>query len=187
VDTAAIGGNDDCTMQLRVVPAASTDEGCRGCSRRAVLHGLALTAASALVGCPSSDGSMTGTGPDGGDDGDGGSGSVASACGANLCLDLNDPKNAALTAIDGTLVIAAPRDSILLVRFSDTVVHAVSDICTHAGCGVRYDHANQVLNCPCHGSKYTLDGMVIQGPAFRPLKNYQVNLDLIKNLLTILL
>lgn len=181
-----MGGNDDRAMPLRVVPAASTDEGCRGCSRRAVLHGLALTAASALVGCPSGDGSMTGTGSDGGDGGDG-SGSIASACGTNLCLDLNDPKNAALTAVDGALVVAAPRDSILLVRSSTSVVQAVSDICTHAGCGVRYDHVNKVLNCPCHGSKYTLDGMVIQGPAFRPLANYQTQLDLIKNLLTILL
>lgn len=179
-----MGSNDDRAMQLRVVPAASTDEGCRGCSRRAVLHGLALTAASALVGCPSGDGSMSGTDPDGGD---GGSGSITSVCGTNLCLDLNDPKNAALTEIDGALVITAPRDSILLVRSSDTVVQAVSDICTHAGCGVRYDHVDQVLSCPCHGSKYTLNGIVIQGPAFRPLAKYQTQLDPIKNLLTILL
>jgi cytochrome b6-f complex iron-sulfur subunit len=184
VDTAAMGGNDDRAMQLRVVPAASTDEGCRGCSRRAVLHGLALTAASALVGCPSGDGSMTGTGPDGGD---GGSSSIASACGANLCLDLNDPKNAALTAVDGALVIAAPRDSILLVRSSASAVQAVSDICTHAGCGVRYDHVNRIVSCPCHGSQYTLTGMVLRGPAVKPLAKYQTQLDANTNQLTILL
>ncbi|HEX8110793.1 MAG TPA: Rieske (2Fe-2S) protein [Kofleriaceae bacterium] len=174
-------------MPLRVLPPASPDAGCPGCSRRAVLHGLAVTAASVLVGCPSSDGSMSGTGPDAGEGGDGGSGSTASACGANLCVDLNDPKNAALTAVDGALVVAAPRDSILLVRSSATVVAAVSDICTHAGCGVRYDHVNKVLSCPCHGSKYTLTGMVLQGPAFRPLANYQTQLDPGTNLLTILL
>jgi cytochrome b6-f complex iron-sulfur subunit len=184
VDTAAIGGNDDRAMQLRVVPAASTDEGCAGCSRRTVLRGLALTAASALVGCPGGDGSTGGTGPDGGD---GSSGSTASACGANLCLDLDDPKNAALTAVDGALVVAAPRDSILLVRSSATVVQAVSDICTHAGCGVRYDHVNKILSCPCHGSQYTLTGMVLRGPAFRPLAKYQTQLDATTNQLTILL
>jgi Rieske Fe-S protein len=188
VDTAAIGSNDDRAMQLRVVPPASTDEGCPGCSRRAILHGLALTAASALVGCPSSDGSMGGTGPDaGGEGGDGGSGSTASACGANLCLDLNDPKNAALTAVDGSLVIAAPKDSILLVRSSATAVQAVSDICTHAGCGVRYDHVNKILSCPCHGSQYTLTGIVLRGPAVRPLAKYQTQLDASTNQLTILL
>lgn len=174
-------------MSLRVFPPpGSTDAGCPGCSRRAILHGLAVTAASVLVGCPSSDGSIA-TGPGGGDDGDGGSSAIGSACGANLCLDLDDPKNAALTRVDGALVIAAPRDSILLVRSSPTVVQAVSDICTHAGCGVRYDHVNKVLSCPCHGSKYTLNGMVIQGPAFRPLVKYQTQLDIISNVLTILL
>jgi cytochrome b6-f complex iron-sulfur subunit len=180
VDTAAMGGNHDRAMQLRVVPAASTDGGCPGCSRRTVLRGLALTAASALVGCPSSDDSMN-TAPDGG------SGSTALACGANLCLDLNDPKNAALTAVDGSLVVAAPRDSILLVRSSATVVQAVSDVCTHAGCGVRYDHVNKILSCPCHGSEFTLTGMVLRGPAFRPLARYQTQLDASTNQLTLLL
>lgn len=118
---------------------------------------------------------------------DGGSGATASACGGSLCVDLNDPKNAALTAVDGALVIAAPRDSILLVRSSTTVVQAVSDICTHAGCSVRYDHVNKVLSCPCHGSKFALNGMVTQGPAFRPLAKYQTQLDSVRNLLTILL
>ncbi len=180
-----MGGNHGCAMPLRVLPPASSDAGCPGCSRRAVLHGLAVTAASVLVGCPSSDGPMGGTGPDAG--GEGGSGSTASACGANLCLDLDDPKNAALTAVDGALVVAAPRDSILLVRSSATVVQAVSDICTHAGCGVRYDHVNQILSCPCHGSQYTLTGMVLRGPAFKPLARYQTQLDASTNQLTILL
>ena len=178
-----MGGNDDRAMQLRVVQTASTGEACPGCSRRAILHGLALTAASALVGCPSSDESM-GTEPDGGD---GGSSSAAKACGTNLCLDLNDPKNAALTAVDGSLIVAAPRDSILLVRSSTTVVQAVSDICTHAGCGVRYDRVNKILSCPCHGSEYTLTGMVLRGPAFKPLAKYQTQLDASTNQLTILL
>ncbi len=188
VDSAAIGGNHDRAMQLRVLPPTSPDEGCPGCSRRAVLHGLAVTAASVLVGCPSSDGSMGSTGPDaGGEGGDGGSGATGSACGTNLCLDLNDPKNAALTAVDGALVVAAPRDSILLVRSSATVVQAVSDICTHAGCGVRYDHVNKILSCPCHGSQYTLTGTVLRGPALKPLTNYQTQLDASTNQLTILL
>lgn len=191
VDTAAPDGNDALAMRLRVVPPAPTDEACPGgCSRRAALGGLALAAARAMIGCTSGPGSTGSAGPDaGGGSGDGGSGStaLASACGANLCLDLGDPRNAALTAIDGAVVVAAPRDSILLVRTSSTSVQAVSDICTHAGCGVRYDHVNQVLVCPCHGSTFTLGGLVIQGPASRPLARYPTQLDPSSNLLTILL
>ncbi|HEX3760558.1 MAG TPA: Rieske (2Fe-2S) protein [Kofleriaceae bacterium] len=178
---AATDGNDAVAMPVRA-PLAPTAAGCPGCSRRAVLRGLAMTTASVLVGCTGAPG---GAGSDPG--GDGGSSSTASACGANLCLDLDDPSNAALTAVDGALIVAAPRDSILLVRSSATVVQAVSDVCTHAGCGVRYDHVNKILSCPCHGSQYTLTGMVIRGPAFRPLAKYQTQLDATTNQLTILL
>jgi cytochrome b6-f complex iron-sulfur subunit len=187
VDTAAIGGNHGGAMQLRVVPPASTDEGCPGCSRRAVLHGLAVTAASVLVGCPSADGTMTGTGPDAGDPGGGGGSGVTGTCGANLCLDLNDPKNTPLTMVDGVLMIAAPKDTLILVRSSTTVVQAVSDICTHAGCPVRYDHVNRILSCPCHGSQYALNGAVLRGPASRPLTKYQTQFDASTNQLTIVL
>lgn len=175
MDNAAARGNHR-RMQLRVVPAAPRD-GCAGCSRRAVLHGLAATAAVALVGCPGTDSLSPDAGP----------GSTTSACGNNLCVDLDDPKNAALTRVDGTLIVSAPHDTILLIRTSTTAVAAVSDICTHAGCGVRYDHVNRNLVCPCHGSKYTLTGTVIQGPAFRPLARYQTQLDATANQLTIVL
>jgi Rieske Fe-S protein len=45
--------------------------------------------------------------------------------------------------------------------------------CTHAGCVVnRVEGA--VLVCPCHGSRYGLDGSVQQGPAPRALKSRPV-------------
>lgn len=162
-------------MRLRVVSPAPAD-GCRGCSRRAVLHGLAATAATALIGCPG--GPMA---PDAALD------STTWACGDNLCVDLADPNNESLTRVDGSLLVAAPRDIILLVRTSTSAVAAVSDRCTHAACGVRYDRSNRILVCPCHGSRYTLTGTVIQGPATRSLPHYQTQLDLAMNQLTIVL
>jgi cytochrome b6-f complex iron-sulfur subunit len=177
MDIAVERSNHGIVMRLRVVPSAPTDAGCGGCSRRALLHGLAVTAATALVGCPSDDTMQLDAGP----------GSTTWACGNNLCVDLNDPKNAALTRVDGTLLVLAPHDTILLVRTSTTAVAAVSDVCTHAMCGVRYDRVNKILICPCHGSRYTLTGTVIQGPAFRPLARYQTQLDPTANQLTILL
>ncbi|MEO3756686.1 Rieske (2Fe-2S) protein [Mycobacterium sp. B14F4] len=44
-----------------------------------------------------------------------------------------------------------------------------SSTCTHAGCTVR-DVADGTINCPCHGSKFNLDGTVANGPATRPLE-----------------
>lgn len=164
-------------MPLRVVPHAAAGD-CHGCSRRAVLQGLAVTAASVLVGCPGSDSlPMPDADP----------GSTVAMCGGNLCIDLADPRNVALTMVDGTMIVSAPLDRILLVRSSASAVAAISDICTHAGCGVRYDHVNKNLTCPCHGSKYSLSGAVLQGPATRPLAKYQTQLDAGTNQLTIML
>jgi Rieske Fe-S protein len=45
---------------------------------------------------------------------------------------------------------------------------AFSAICTHQGCVV--DTVTNTINCPCHGSKYSItDGSVVNPPAPQPL------------------
>ncbi len=39
--------------------------------------------------------------------------------------------------------------------------------CTHAGCALTVENGS--IQCPCHGSKFALDGTVVQGPAIDPL------------------
>ena len=48
-------------------------------------------------------------------------------------------------------------------------VHAVSARCTHLGCIVSWNGAERSWDCPCHGSRFGVDGEVLQGPAVRPL------------------
>lgn len=48
-------------------------------------------------------------------------------------------------------------------------VHAVEATCSHLGCIVGFNDAERTWECPCHGSRFDIDGAVLQGPALRPL------------------
>ncbi|MFF2193015.1 FAD-dependent oxidoreductase [Streptomyces sp. NPDC058157] len=49
-------------------------------------------------------------------------------------------------------------------------LHAVSAVCTHMGCLVAFNNAERTWECPCHGSRFGVEGEVLQGPALRPLE-----------------
>ncbi|GAA2093288.1 FAD-dependent oxidoreductase [Streptomyces albiaxialis] len=55
-------------------------------------------------------------------------------------------------------------------RTAEGELRAVSPRCTHLGCLVRFNDAEAAWECPCHGSRFGVDGEVIQGPATRPLE-----------------
>ncbi|MEI7031703.1 FAD-dependent oxidoreductase [Streptomyces pratensis] len=59
-------------------------------------------------------------------------------------------------------------------RDEDGTVRAVSARCTHLGCLVAFNEAETAWECPCHGSRFGVDGSVLQGPAVRPLEEMDV-------------
>ena len=50
-------------------------------------------------------------------------------------------------------------------------LHQVSATCTHMGCKVRFNDAEKSWDCPCHGSRFDVDGHVLEGPALKPLED----------------
>ncbi|OFZ18675.1 MAG: hypothetical protein A2X94_14300 [Bdellovibrionales bacterium GWB1_55_8] len=48
-------------------------------------------------------------------------------------------------------------------------VHACSAVCPHMGCHVHFNNAEKSWDCPCHGSRFDVDGKVMNGPAMRNL------------------
>jgi glycine/D-amino acid oxidase-like deaminating enzyme len=55
-------------------------------------------------------------------------------------------------------------------RDEDGTLHAVSLRCTHLGCLVHFNAAERSWDCPCHGSRFDIDGTVLEGPAVHPLE-----------------
>jgi Rieske Fe-S protein len=76
-----------------------------------------------------------------------------------------------LAEFDGDLALA-------VTRLSESRVSAVSRTCTHMGCLVLVPSApGQTLDCPCHGSRFTTAGAVVNGPAPSPLPSFPARID----------
>ena len=62
-------------------------------------------------------------------------------------------------------------------------LYALSAVCTHLGCVTAWRPELDLIACPCHGSKFHIDGVKIEGPAPRPLPWLKAWLDDEGNLL----
>jgi Rieske Fe-S protein len=58
-------------------------------------------------------------------------------------------------------------DPTYLVVESDKTLatYGINAVCTHLGCVVPWNAAENKFLCPCHGSQYNNQGKVVRGPA----------------------
>ena len=61
------------------------------------------------------------------------------------------------------------RESVYVVTDDGVTFSVFSAACTHLGCPVRWDNAEQSFLCPCHNGGFARDGAVAKGPPPRPL------------------
>lgn len=66
-------------------------------------------------------------------------------------------------------VIRSGLSKIAAYRDEDGKLHQHSAVCTHLGCIVRFNSAEKTWDCPRHGSRFGIDGHVINSPAISPL------------------
>jgi Rieske Fe-S protein len=55
-------------------------------------------------------------------------------------------------------------------RDDNGILHVVSAVCTHLGCINHWNEVEKSWDCPCHGSRFDINGDVIEGPAYASLK-----------------
>jgi glycine/D-amino acid oxidase-like deaminating enzyme/nitrite reductase/ring-hydroxylating ferredoxin subunit len=75
---------------------------------------------------------------------------------------------AQIPAGEGRLVRHAG-ERLAVYRDSAGSLTALSPICPHMGCLVHWNAADTSWDCPCHGSRFGIDGSVLEGPALSPL------------------
>lgn len=112
----------------------------------------------------------------------------ATALGATLTACGTEPQQATLTppsgAPAGTLAAAsdipvgggAVAGEVVITQPTAGHFEAFTAKCTHAGCALTAVRKG-TIDCPCHGSKFHLDGSVANGPADRPLTKVAVRVD----------
>jgi glycine/D-amino acid oxidase-like deaminating enzyme/nitrite reductase/ring-hydroxylating ferredoxin subunit len=62
-------------------------------------------------------------------------------------------------------VVSRGLEKVAVFRRPDGTLQALSARCTHMGCIVGFNDAEQSWDCACHGSRFDLQGRVIEGPA----------------------
>ncbi|MBI4666417.1 MAG: Rieske 2Fe-2S domain-containing protein [Nitrospinae bacterium] len=65
----------------------------------------------------------------------------------------------------------------VIIRPNEQELYALSAICTHLGCVVKWNDSTQELLCPCHGGRFDTKGVVLGGPPPKPLPSYSARLE----------
>jgi len=95
---------------------------------------------------------------------------IVKKSGDDLVVKVTD--NPDLAAVGGHVSVT---DDIMLIRTDESKFIAISTICRHKGCTVELEGDKFV--CPCHGSEYTIQGKVTQGPSKDNLKTFETMFD----------
>ncbi len=90
-----------------------------------------------------------------------------------------------LASVGGHYSTSLEGTPVTIFRTGDTTFRTFSRICTHQGCTTSWNDSNDQFRCPCHGSRFSETGGVVQGPAERALPEFDTEYDAENNRLLI--
>ena len=109
----------------------------------------------------------------------------------DISIEFDISSEQALSAVGGSVkkVIGDHNSgkALVIVRTAENAFLVLTSVCTHLGCEIGLpEEAGNNLECPCHGSQFSLtDGSVQRGPAESPLRQFVNSFNPSKNMLTI--
>lgn len=71
-------------------------------------------------------------------------------------------------------VIKFNNQQVAVYKDEEAKIHSVSAICTHMGCTVNWNNEEKTWDCPCHGSRFNIEGDVLNGPAVKKLEQIDI-------------
>jgi Rieske Fe-S protein len=70
---------------------------------------------------------------------------------------------------DEARIVKYEGDTYAMYKDQGGVLHAISSNCSHINCTIAWNRAEKTWDCPCHGSRFNINGKVLTGPAVRDL------------------
>lgn len=67
-------------------------------------------------------------------------------------------------------VVKIKGERIGIYKDQEGKLNLVNTTCPHMGCELNWNQAEKSWDCPCHGSRFTYKGEIIEGPAVKPLR-----------------
>jgi len=77
--------------------------------------------------------------------------------------------------------VEVDNEKLAAYRDEEGKLHVVSSICTHMACVVHFNNAEKSWDCPCHGSRFSVEGEVLEGPAYHNLAKPKTNIPEVKS------
>ena len=77
-----------------------------------------------------------------------------------------------LKKVGGYTILKIKEKQFLFIRNSKESIKVFSPECTHKKCIVTFNPESGHIECPCHESRFDMEGKVLDGPAPKPLRKY---------------
>lgn len=71
-------------------------------------------------------------------------------------------------------VMRSGAQKLAVYKDENSQLHVFSAVCPHLGCYVRWNGDEKSFDCPCHGSRFSCKGEVVNGPALSDLKPLEI-------------